>query len=166
MSSKILNIDQKRDFLSEHFFYEVVMVYESVLLLGKKGETSLNNMALETLALHSRILLEFFYEEKKRGDDSRAVDFYDEEIIWDSIKINIDDTRTLVNLRTNKEITHLTYKRINDGTPDKGWLMQKHTVNILKVCNLFIENLPNKYLSDNLRSLNNMIKIVLGKVIP
>jgi hypothetical protein len=64
---RILKDDQKRDFLDEHFYHEVIMLIISSqeLLLGAVTlDSARRNVFVENFALHARNLIEFYLKEK------------------------------------------------------------------------------------------------------
>lgn len=156
-----LTDQQKKEFLAEHFRYEVDMLCYSAYKLeqigGKIGADM--NMALETFNLHARNLTEFFYHgSKKYQSDARAYDFFEDKKIWEAARPQ--KTSNIANLmtRTGREMAHLTYLRISGIPPEKSWHVDKLNYEILKVVKSFLENLPGIYLSAELESRRKEIQ--------
>lgn len=155
-----LTDEEKRQFLGEHFYYEVSML---VFCGGKIGEfqcardTYSTNMALESFLFHARNLREFFYSETKRPDDARAYEFVKNKGEWEQLKPEETDSIKEVKRRSGKELAHLTYKRFYGTPPRKRWECGEVATDLLKLVKLFLGHLPSKYMSDRLRELQRRI---------
>ncbi len=77
---------------------------------------TLKNALLESFCIHLRNLLYFFYERKQK-DDVKAADFMPAGIRWCPGKL---PNRAKLKDRLDKEIAHLTWKRISDPK-EKEW---------------------------------------------
>src|SRR3989339_605647 len=117
-----MNNEDLKDFLDEHFTYEVEMLYYAIMSWKKYCQPLDQNgvnMSLECLFFHGRNLLEFFYY-KPIKEYSRATHFIDESK-WKQTCPS--KTKNIIELekRTSNEIVHLTYKRITGSPPEKRW---------------------------------------------
>lgn len=109
----------------------------------KRGTTDrfFLNLLLESLAIHTRVLVDFFYAEKKYQDDIIAQDFL-EDVDWEKERPEINDILSTSKNRTDKQLAHLTTDRIRLIEEGKnGWNYQK----IEKDIDLIFEKF-NKYL--------------------
>lgn len=151
----------KKEFLKEHFCYEVEMLCNSIVYLKKfhsKNNQVGINLALECFLLHARNLIEFLYHGSKlKPDDARASDFIDRRS-WD--KLASSKAKNLENLqkRANKEISHLTYTRHYETPPEKNWDPEKYFLEIIAGVKNFIDCLPQKYISNKINKLSIDIK--------
>lgn len=139
--------------------------------IGNIGQTekpledrNFTNMALETFLLHARNLREFFYGEKQFQDDARAYQFFTDKECWKKIRPGETDSIKEVTKRGNKELAHLTYKRISGTPPEKGWDCRKIRSDFLEVVKVFLDKLPEKYSGKNLNDLKSEMKQFLSCV--
>lgn len=158
INKKSINLtdEEKRQFLEEHFSYEVIMLSFSANKLIEFNcikDTYCTNMALETFLFHARNLMEFFYYDKKYPTDARAYDFLKDKAEWEKIKPKETDSIEKIKDRSGKEIAHLTYKRIYGTPPEKKWDCSEIRKDILKIVNIFLDHLPEKYMGDRLRDI-------------
>lgn len=138
-----------KTFLHEHIRYEIDMLFYSYLKLIDylKIKDQLNiNAFLEVFSFHARNLYDFFYRDnKKYSTDSRAYDFFNEKSDWLNILPEPSKSKQQVDKRIGKEIAHLTYKRINGTTPNKGWNSKLIFQDLIKLIKLFLEKLPEEF---------------------
>jgi len=90
-----LTDEEKRRFLGEHFYYEVMMLmfcYDRMVEFQRARDAYSNNMALESFLFHARNLREFFYSKTKRPDDARAYEFVESTDEWERVKPNETDS--------------------------------------------------------------------------
>ncbi len=184
LASKGLTDEDKKVYLDEHFCYEVEMLLYSFEQLTKctnivkdcnltsthistpnvgqfweqSRDGNFGNMALETFLLHARNLREFFYRDDKGGhDDARAFEVFKDKDPWRKIRPNETDSIKEVKKRANKELAHLTYKRISGTPPEKGWEYGKILSDLLGVIEVFLGKLPEKYSGENSKNLRHRI---------
>lgn len=141
--------EEKRKFLDEHFRYEVDMLYHSFVKLVEFQQASDQpsiNMALETFIFHARNLMHFLYEDSRRKKrDARAYDFLPSKDVWRSARPKKTASLQMVEERVDPEMAHLTYKRPY-GTPEKKqWPCGNILTDLIKVVNVFLEQLPDEY---------------------
>jgi hypothetical protein len=128
----------------------------SVVEYNKKQSIDQNfsNMAQETFLLHARNLREFFYrDDKQRLDDARAFEFFIDKDSWRKLRPNETDSIKEVKNRADKELAHLTYKRISGTPPEKLWDYRKIFFDFIEVIEVFLKQLPEKYFGQNSRNL-------------
>jgi len=77
----------------------------------------LHDALLESFVVHLRNLIDFFYRDGQ-GNDVVAKDFFDKPSKWSP-----RESKLLKNAHTraNKELSHLTAVRKNEGDPEKPW---------------------------------------------
>lgn len=79
------------------------------------------NLLVESLALHARVLIEFFYESNKRKDDITAQDFMPTGVDWKKIRPPITQTLYDAREKAHKLLAHLSRWRLKlrrDGKKD------------------------------------------------
>ncbi len=180
--------EDKKNYLEEHFIYEVEMLcfsFTRIIKFKKIDEepaqyspfsTLVNtpwvaqhtplasdpnniNMALETFLLHARNLREFFYNDNKRYDtDARAWDFLEEKNLWQKLRPAEMESMIEIRERAGKELAHLSYKRIYGTPPEKSWNTGETLGDLLKVVGIFLEHLSPKYFGDRLQNLKQRVK--------
>jgi len=95
---------------------------------------------LESMLLHTRVLLDFFYGNRCK-DDIIAQDFVPN---WNNLRPPLgpylaDDSQ---HERLNKALAHLTLKRIDYDAGQKSWDVTAISSEIGRVISSFIANLP------------------------
>jgi hypothetical protein len=112
------------DYSGEHLMHELSMFWELAHILpGRKASTE-TSAFVESIGIHLRNLIDFFYEEG-RGDDVTARDFLDAATTWTP---NKPERLEKARIRVNKELSHLTQSRKSGSPPEKEW----DTVGLLK----------------------------------
>lgn len=158
--------NDKAKYLNEHFYYEVDMLIYSVMKLNKTMCHSENNLALDSFAIHTRTLYGFFSNAENtynQKDDALAEHFISiSKDQWDElIKSEIEILDKLeVSYKTNKQVAHLTYKRLEYDKTNKGWEINPIACSILQITLYFIDNIKPEYIpseSNNLEILKNKI---------
>jgi hypothetical protein len=111
-------------FILEHVFYEISMLqytYSELLLIEKRDNRS--NVFVESFALHSRNLIDFFLteENQKQQDDVIAIEYKTKS---NSYIKKVEKHRQYlreIKVRSNKELAHLTILRKDGISENKGW---------------------------------------------
>ncbi|MEK6932175.1 MAG: hypothetical protein AABW56_00060 [Nanoarchaeota archaeon] len=161
--TKMLNQKDKLDMIREHFYYEVFMLIgiRNYLVDYFTGRNQLfvihQNIIINSILLHSRNLLEFFYYPKDKNNNyARAKDFVSN---WD--KVVIKKIASLIELekRTSNECLHLTYNRIA-GVEHRKWDLISTSNDLLILVKLFLDNLPKEYFDGRLTQLHNNLKSI------
>ncbi len=160
-----------RDYLKEHFVYEVDMLMFSFSRLAEflntrnEGEDpGSKNMMLEDFILHARNLRNFFYGSKKKKD-AVAIDFVEDLVRWSKVRPKEREKRGIkrVYKHASKELAHLTYKRKHKVSEKTKWPCNTILREILEVVDGFIDCVRKEYMSDELWSLKKRCLSVLGK---
>lgn len=158
-----------RDYLKEHFIYEVDMLMFSFSRLAEllktrnEGENlGSKNMMLEDFVLHARNLRNFFYGPEKK-EDAVAKHFVEDIIRWSKAKRKERKRPGIIEIynRASKELAHLTYKRKCEVSEKKNWTCSTILREILEVVDGFIDCVRKEYMSDELRSLKKRCLSVL-----
>lgn len=160
MSRSSITKEGKANFLNEHFFYEVQMLDAAFTMLveEKNKDDYKANIAMESIISHARNLVEFYYFDPKSGTDyARASDFIEN---WPNNRPNKTTDLNLVLSRGNKEITHLTYKRIYGVPEEKNWNLSNIYKDLMVVTKKFLNNLEESYRTETLNSLRNQLNAV------
>lgn len=128
----------------EHIVYEIMMFEEtSHKLLSNVQDQFEKNVLIESYAIHSRNLFDFFYTKRKIKDDMIANDFL---LKKKEFKVKRVKKRILQNLtrKTNKQIAHLTYSRNTYNSATKPWNVPKISDCMNKTILVFFECLENE----------------------
>lgn len=146
-----------RAFAEEHLEYEVHMLLSAANGLAQANHSQfVNNAFLECFTIHLRALIDFLWDPANlHEDDAIASDFFKTSKGWEDIRpefpLNLEPARC----RTNKEIAHLTYARM-DVTPEiKVWNFAKMTAAIVPVLKLFVENADSSRIGTALKDLRS-----------
>jgi hypothetical protein len=144
----IPNDQGKKNFLNEHFVYEVQgIVGARQLLAYALNSYTLNqmdamkymvykNIALDNTLMHARNLVEFFFFKLDKDQKSaRAQDYLPD---WDP---QMTDEIKRFNGRVNDEITHLGWARLERDNATKGWDLNRLTNELIVVVLEFIRQL-------------------------
>jgi len=125
---------------SDHLYYEIGMFQSLVngMASGIAGESVINNALLESFGIHTRALLWFFYAENSRDDDVIADDFFSTPTEWQSIRPPLTEILDRAKKRADKEIAHLTYKRIDISPEQKKWQFLPISSDMNKVIDKFL----------------------------
>lgn len=142
----------------EHLKYEVDMFRSTCLslCLNLNVPIFVKNLLVESLAIHSRILVDFFYndlflsEKKTRGGKDRqdqndiiAKDFIPENINWAQKRPELTQILYDAREKSNKQLAHLSSWRTKLEKDDKKlWNHVEIKENIENVINVF-ENITN-----------------------
>lgn len=128
------------DFSGEHLYYEIKMLFEICDLLMKPSENKyVFNSLLESYVLHTYNLLDFFYKPQIKPDDAKAFHYIKDFDRWKKMLPAYESYFRLFNKRRNREVTHLTYKRMEVTGSAKAWYVKETTDKIRKVVSIFME---------------------------
>jgi len=136
----------------EHLAYEVTMLFFVQDFVSRKFsarlEQGLLNMVTESFATHVRNLVRFLYTEPSKAwpDDVIAYDFFDDPSTWSSARPALSPTLEAAWERADKEIAHLTTKRIAGGPPRKAWQVTALIAELRPLLRLFVANASPKRL--------------------
>ncbi len=127
--------------LEEHLKYEIWMFRETCNQLNLCQKTPYErNLLLESLPTHSRILIDFFYGDKKYQNDLVAQDLLPNKVNWLNKRPPITEILKEAKKKADKQLAHLSRWRIKlekDGK--KGWDWEGIKKDIEKVIEKFEE---------------------------
>lgn len=149
-----------KDFLAEHFMYEIEGLVYSVKMLAQYGKSNDQpgiNMCLDNFVAHGRNLLEFYYYPRSdKNDYARAVHYVDSKT-WEQARPPKTDLIRELERRASNEMVHLTFKRISGNPPEKKWDCGPCMKDVLIVTRHFLEILPEKHFSENITQLKQAL---------
>jgi len=140
------NIIPTQKELNENLKYEIDML-KNTCRVWMNRENNLNqfgiNCLVESLALHARVLIFFFYGNKKKyPDDIIAQDFLLENIKWTEIRPEMSDFLKEIKLKADKQLAHLCLGRIELAREDRhSWNFQKVYQELYEIIELFYKTL-------------------------
>jgi len=109
----------------EHLNYEIWMFRETCNQLNFCQKTQFErNLLLESLPSHTRILIEFFYNDKnkKYPNDLVAQDFLANNINWKNERPSITELLKDAKNKADKQLAHLSLWRVKIKKDNKkGW---------------------------------------------
>ena len=153
-------------FADDHLLYEIAMVagltkrlrrFLTLLdadpangdeLVGELFDLTGRNADIESLAVHTRVLVEFFYGREGRAR-AIAADFFDRESDWAAVRPKRPRSLQLINKRVGEEIAHLSYQR---NAPAKNWDYEAVWRDLRTVVAIFAEHAANDRISNDWRT--------------
>jgi hypothetical protein len=125
------------DYSEEHVFYELEMFQAAgQTLLSRQMNRLVLNAMIESFVIHLRNLIDFFYPDRVQPDDVVAAEFFNGAKEWGRLS-NITPKLAACRVRANKELMHLTRKRIAGTSPNKPWKVAELTCEIKHVAKKF-----------------------------
>ncbi len=139
----------------EHLYYEYSMFIEtSKALTSKNNDQFQTNILLESFVLHFRVLYDFFYPNQstlqgkgERDDDVIATDFFTDWKATDATDMLKEQRK-----RADKQLAHLSYKRLNVEPEKKPWPCLEITNEIKGLMTSFVETVTNDTISEVFRT--------------
>lgn len=106
-----------------HLHYEIKMfrMLGYALLSGIAKDGWLSDALLECFLLHTRCLIDFLYNDNPKEDDIVAGDYFDSQHEWAASRPRATELLIDTKQRINKELSHLTYRRIDTEFSAKDW---------------------------------------------
>ena len=112
-----------------HLDYEAGMLWKTAeeMASGRAQTRAQRNAIVESFALHTRNLIDFFYGDprrptKRRGkDDVVAGHFFSDPYRWQRARPRQSSLLRRAEKRADKEIAHLTYGRLDVEQQEKPW---------------------------------------------
>jgi len=128
------------EFSREHLYYEIRMLYGACALLKKNPENVyVRNSLLESFVIHASIILDFFYKPPIKADDAIAVHFMKDKRKWKSALPPFDKYFRKFGRKRNREVVHLSYKRLDLKPHQKKWYSYIMVEQIKKIVDIFLE---------------------------
>lgn len=98
------------------------------------------NLLIESLALHTRVLIDFFYGIKKHSDDIIAQDLLSNSVIWSNVGPKISEILKEAKNKAHKQAAHLSLYRLELKEKGKaGWRFNKINKEMNKTIKIFYE---------------------------
>jgi len=99
------------------------------------------NLLIESLALHTRVLIDFFYGTKKYSDDIIAEHLLPDNINWNNVKPKIPQILMDAKNKADKQLAHLSTKRLELQKQEKnGWRFNEISEEMNKIIEKFCES--------------------------
>jgi hypothetical protein len=118
-------------------------------------KTVLGNSLLESFGVHFRALLDFFYLDHSNDDDILAVQFFDSPDDWKEVRPNLTKMKIKsMKTRVNKEIAHLTYKRLSVSSISEEWPILEFKSHIMSARDAFDSHVDHSLLSERWDTLS------------
>lgn len=118
-------IKATKEELMEHLDYEIWMFRETCNQLNLFQETLFErNLLLESLPIHTRVLLNFFYNDKnkKYQNDLMAQDFLPDNVNWEGKRPPITKLLDNAKNKADKQLAHLNRWRVKiERDNKKSW---------------------------------------------
>jgi hypothetical protein len=135
-----------------HFMWEFETMRESYAIWSGTPRGAIYRLSLESFLLHSRNLLNTFYEARQlhqvSEDDVLARDFFIPPATWEKVRPELPPTLASVKERLNKLVSHLSYSRLdyamNDAL-DWRWPCDAMSGELHGLTILFKTNLPEEH---------------------
>ena len=151
-------ISKKRliDFSKEHLYYEIDMLYGSVKTLVDGVENPyIYNALLEAFVLHTSIILDFFYKPQIKRDDARAIHYISDRKSWAGALPPYDRHFRKFSQKRNKDVAHLSYKRLDVPQEGRSWGAVKIVKEIQKIVDTFLDKADPKLIHPRLYELRS-----------
>lgn len=117
-----------------------------VLMAGVFGEGVAKNAFLESFAIHTRILKEFFHPSGAKDNVVLAEHYFDDRMTWRRVRGRLPKALD-VDRRVGTEIAHLTYDRL-DVTPEaKNWNIPEIWMAMTQLVTTFVQHASPQRLS-------------------
>lgn len=143
MSRKITDYALRK--ATEHFCYEAVMFYHTIVLLRQQQDQTERNILLDAFVVHTRNLFDFLYpKEGVKPDDMLVTDYIDKCRAFNANKTRKKDLKFIVR-KADKQVAHLTYTRNRYNQKTKSWSFVDIGRKMHKTLSAFYNALPDSY---------------------
>lgn len=94
--------------------YEIGMFRESsrALASGIRFSNFYHNLIVESFAMHTRVLIDFFYGKRNYPDDMIAQDFLPEDVDWVKVQPPLTEVLKEAKTKADKQLVHLSFTRL------------------------------------------------------
>ncbi len=164
-----LNDDEIRSFADEHLLYEISMVAGltrrlarfRTLLTSRPPDATRDgltdelfhltgrNADIEAFTVHTRVLLDFLYRDRRKQNDAMAADFFSDGS-WPQVRPEKTASLAKVHRRVGTEIAHLSYRRAASAEPQE-WPYGEIWHDLSHVLRVFVDNADQDRLSQDFR---------------
>ena len=132
--------DKLIEFSKEHLFYEIDMLYGvSRTLISETENIYIYNALLESFIIHASVILDFFYEPQMNPDDAKAVHYMADIKKWKALLPPQSEEFKKFQRKRNKEVVHLSYRRLEVKPEEKIWGVRRMTRQIKRIVDLFLD---------------------------
>lgn len=100
----------------------------------------IQNSLDECFGIHFRVLFAFLYLPPRHIDDVTAHAFMENGAEWDKIRPKPSALLSTARNRANKQIAHLTKKRVFGNPPEKAWPVDDIVAEIVPVLDVFVQH--------------------------
>ena len=128
--------------LEELLSYEIRMFKDTYkeLAFFENFDQFKRNLLIESLALHTRVLFDFFYCKQKHKDDIIAQDLLQSHTAWAKIRPQPPKILKEAKQKADKQLAHLSLARIKLKKDNKhGWNFYAINKEMDKTINLFYD---------------------------
>jgi hypothetical protein len=137
------------DYSREHLLYELQMFRLVARALPTTPDNFERYALIESCAIHTRNLIDFFYNKSPMADDVIAADFFGNATTW---KVTIPSSLDQARVRANKEVSHLTLQRKSGAHPDKAWPLDVYYKAVQAVAVTFVNSASPKKLHADVKN--------------
>jgi hypothetical protein len=140
----------------EHLYHEIKMIFGTAKALNQPlSDDVVKSALIESFATHTRNLIDFFYLNNPKSDDLIASQFIadHQRTSWKSGLPSITLLLTDAKTRANKEIAHLTERRIAGTPPQKEWPIPLILNEITDLLRFFVTNASPLRLHSSVKTL-------------
>jgi hypothetical protein len=137
--------DEKLVAASDHLLYEYEMLEATVRLLasGSLGTGAVKNAVVESFVIHARNLTHFFWPRAEKPDDILARQYVrGSSAALEAELGELPEILESVRTRANKEVAHLTDKRIGLSEELKQWHLLTIAEELDRVMKVFLKHAP------------------------
>lgn len=129
---------------SHHLLYEYSMlenIISNYFVVGRK-EDWVTSVYLESLLIHLRNMLYFFYPKELKDNDIIAQDYFDGPLFWKRNSPSLTGDLRKAWFFIDKKVAHLTYDRIDKEIDQIGWVPAVIYKEIRKRMRIFLKHVP------------------------
>ena len=149
--------------ISEHVLYEAEMLVGiwPALNAGQFGPDHANvirNALVEAFAVHARGLSDFLFS-APQDDDAAAEQFFGPGEWVAQRGEDISAELQAVRRRTNKEIAHLTYSRLNVPEASQSWMTQSIVLELQRVFFRFVKHVDPELVTHDFKARAEALRV-------
>lgn len=141
-------------FSGEHLYYEIWMLYGvTEKLKGGVRDIFVYNALLESFVVHASVILDFFYKPANKPDDAKAIHYMDSVEQWNAVLPSYAKYFRRFNMKRNKDVMHLSYKRLEVKPEQKRWGVIELSGHITRLIDEFLRLANPEYLDPKIYEL-------------
>lgn len=138
--------EELQKYSGEHIKYEIEMLFMSVYIRRLEDQVDsifrqgINNVSIESFAIHLRNVTNFLYDGCKYKDDICAELYEQDPGDWKSIRPVKSENLVIAQKRASKQVAHLTTRRVYDEQAEyKNWEFVPLIKEIVNTLELFVD---------------------------